>query len=268
MGRRSNRRNEANVGENHRCESAAENGEGNGSEGQQGSQQGPHNGDVVLKTYLHCEACAKKIVKCLMHFDGVEDVNTDCKNHTVTVKGTNVDPRNVAERIEKKCNKQVVILSPKLKEKNPTNKVEKTEANKKEPKVISVVLKLYIHCENCGENTKQSVQKMKGVKRVEVDLKNSQITVKGEFEPEKLVEFMDKKEGQLTVGEFRQGHAGAFGDDIAIDCIATKIKIDVYQGLRSCCRAIPSTSLRSFDLTSHQFGSLQVVISISVICYW
>ena len=36
------------------------------------------------------------------------------------------------------------------------------------------------------------------------------------------------EEGLLTVDENREGHAAAFGDDIAIECLATEFKREIY----------------------------------------
>jgi hypothetical protein len=36
------------------------------------------------------------------------------------------------------------------------------------------------------------------------------------------------EEGLLSIDENRDGHAAAFGDDIALECLATEFKRDVY----------------------------------------
>lgn len=36
------------------------------------------------------------------------------------------------------------------------------------------------------------------------------------------------EEGLLTIDENREGHAAAFGDDIAIECLATEFKREIY----------------------------------------
>ncbi|CAH2057373.1 unnamed protein product [Thlaspi arvense] len=36
------------------------------------------------------------------------------------------------------------------------------------------------------------------------------------------------EEGLLTVDENREGHAAAFGDDIAIECLATEFQREIY----------------------------------------
>ncbi|KAL6983944.1 hypothetical protein U1Q18_017316 [Sarracenia purpurea var. burkii] len=114
------------------------------------------------------------------------------KNHKVTVKGQNADPRKVVNRLHKKTNKHVNLISPILKEKKEEKKQEKEE----EPKVVEVVLKIYMHCEGCAEDIKYCIHKMQGVYTVDTDMKNSQVTVKGVFEPKKLVEFIKRRAGK------------------------------------------------------------------------
>lgn len=36
------------------------------------------------------------------------------------------------------------------------------------------------------------------------------------------------EDGLLSVDENREGHAAAFGDDIAIECLATEFKREIY----------------------------------------
>jgi len=44
-----------------------------------------------------------------------------------------------------------------------------------------------------------------------------------------LVHLMQYTEdGLLSVDENREGHAAAFGDDIAIECLATEFKREIY----------------------------------------
>ncbi|KAL6990516.1 hypothetical protein U1Q18_042539 [Sarracenia purpurea var. burkii] len=68
--------------------------------------------EIVLRVYMHCEGCAKKVRRCLKGFDGVEDVRTDCRTHKVVVKGEKADPVKVLERVQKKSHRQVELLSP------------------------------------------------------------------------------------------------------------------------------------------------------------
>ncbi|KAL0677628.1 hypothetical protein Bca4012_005609 [Brassica carinata] len=115
--------------------------------------------EIVLKVYMHCEGCARKVRRCLKGFEGVEDVMTDCKSGKVVVKGEKADP-----------------LKP--------------------PVVVTVVLKVHMHCEACATEIKKRIMRMKGVESAESDLKGSQVTVKGVFEPQKLVDYVYKRTGK------------------------------------------------------------------------
>lgn len=161
--------------------------------------------EIVLKVYLHCEGCAKKVRRCLKGFQGVEDVETDCKMNKVVVKGEKADPMAVLERVQKKSHRHVELLSPIPKslaedtEKPEEKKVEKLLENKEEDQMITVVIKVQMHCEACAQEIKRRILKMSGVQEVEPDLKISQVTVKGIFDPPKLVEFVHKRTGKQVL---------------------------------------------------------------------
>ncbi|KAL4305278.1 hypothetical protein HN51_039283 [Arachis hypogaea] len=61
---------------------------------------------------MHCEACARKVVKALKGFQGVEEVSADSKGSKVVVKGKEADPMKVVERLQKKSGKKVEFISP------------------------------------------------------------------------------------------------------------------------------------------------------------
>ena len=64
-------------------------------------------------------------------FVGVEDVMTDYQNNKVVVKGEKADPLKVLERVQRKSNKQVELLSPIPK---PPAAEEKKAEEKEKPK--------------------------------------------------------------------------------------------------------------------------------------
>ncbi|KAG5029923.1 hypothetical protein JHK87_013437 [Glycine soja] len=137
---------------------------------------------------------------------GVEDILTDCKSHKVVVKGEKADPLKVLERLQKKSHRKVELLSPIPKppteeEKKPQEEQEKPkpEEKKEEPRVITVVLKVHMHCEACAQEIKRRIEKMKGVESAEADLKKSEVSVKGVFETAKLVEHVYKRTGKHAV---------------------------------------------------------------------
>ncbi|KAF9606830.1 hypothetical protein IFM89_029287 [Coptis chinensis] len=166
----------------------------------------PPPDEIVLKVYMHCEGCARKVKRCLKTFQGVEDVQTDCKTHKVIVKGKSADPLKVCERVQKKSHRKVELLSPipkppteeekKVAEEKKAAEEAKPEEKKEEPKVITVVLKVHMHCEACALEIQKRIMRMKGVQSAEPDLKGSQVTVKGVFDPEKLVEYVYKRTGK------------------------------------------------------------------------
>ncbi|XP_056170228.1 heavy metal-associated isoprenylated plant protein 7-like [Syzygium oleosum] len=156
--------------------------------------------EIVLKVYMHCEGCARKVRRCLKGFDGVEEVTTDCTTHKVVVKGEKADPLKVLERVQKKSHRQVELLSPIPKppapeEKKPEEK-EPPKPQEKKEELITVVLSVNMHCEACAQESKKRILRMKGVESAEPDLKSSEVTVKGVFEPPKLVEYVYKRTGK------------------------------------------------------------------------
>ncbi|KAK9104113.1 hypothetical protein Scep_020957 [Stephania cephalantha] len=161
--------------------------------------------EIVLKVYMHCEGCARKVKKCLKGFQGVEDVETDCKAHKVIVKGKQADPLKVLERVQKKSHRQVELLSPIPKppspdeEKKTEEEKPKPEEKKEEPPVITVILKVYMHCEACAQEIRKRIMRMKGVESADPDLKSSEVAVKGVFDPPKLVEYVYKRTGKHAV---------------------------------------------------------------------
>ncbi|KAM3328426.1 heavy metal-associated isoprenylated plant protein 8 [Capsicum galapagoense] len=149
---------------------------------------------IILGVYIHCQGCKEQVLNSLLGFDGVEEVEIDEKNHKVMVKGKKVDPLKVAKRLRKKSGKYVELISP-----IPLMKKEEEEEKKEtkqEHKVIEVILRLYLHCEGCAKDVKLSIHKMPGVQTVEPEMKNNIVKVKGSMDPQKLVEFISKKEGR------------------------------------------------------------------------
>ncbi|CAI9773830.1 unnamed protein product [Fraxinus pennsylvanica] len=158
--------------------------------------------EIILKVYMHCEGCARKVQRCLKGFQGVEDVITDYNTSKVIVKGEKADPIKVLERVQRKSHRQVELLSPIPKPpaeepKKPEEKeVAKAEEKKPEPPVITVILHVNMHCEACAQEIRKRIQRMKGVESAVPDLKSSQVTVKGMFEPAKLVDYVYKRTGK------------------------------------------------------------------------
>lgn len=158
--------------------------------------------EIVLKVFMHCEGCARKVRRCLKGFEGVEDVITDCKTSKVVVKGEKADPVKVFERVQRKSHRQVELISPIPKPpppeepEKPPEKEVKPEEKKVEPPVITVVLGVYMHCDACAQEIRKRILRMKGVESAEADLKNSQVTVKGVVDPKTLTDHVYKKTGK------------------------------------------------------------------------
>ncbi|CAK9183197.1 unnamed protein product [Ilex paraguariensis] len=159
--------------------------------------------EIVLRVFMHCEGCARKVRRCLKGFEGVEDVLTDCSTHKVVVKGEKADPLKVLERVQKKSHRKVELLTPIPKppaeEPKKVEEIVKPEEKKEEPQVITVVLKVHMHCEACSQEIKKRIERMKDVESAEPDLKSSQVTVKGVFNPQNLVDYVYKRTGKQAV---------------------------------------------------------------------
>ncbi|KAK3021410.1 hypothetical protein RJ639_046818 [Escallonia herrerae] len=82
---------------------------------------------------------------------GVEVVETNTKAHKVIVRGKNPDPTKVAERLQRKMDKHMDLISPIL---------PKKEEKKPEPKVVEVVLKIFLHCDGCAKDINYCIHEM------------------------------------------------------------------------------------------------------------
>lgn len=108
----------------------------------------------------------------------------------MVVKGEKADPLKVLERVQRKSHRQVELLSPipkppaeekKPEEKEPPKPEEKKEevrikslrisrlslffhSNRRlpQPQVITVVLKVHMHCEACAQEIEKRILRMKG----------------------------------------------------------------------------------------------------------
>ncbi|XP_004486345.1 heavy metal-associated isoprenylated plant protein 8-like [Cicer arietinum] len=169
--------------------------------------------EIVLKVDMHCEACARKVAKALKGFEGVEEVTADSKGSKVVVKGKAADPIKVLERLQKKSGKKVELISPLPKppedKKEEEIKPPQPEEKKDEaPAVVTIILKIRMHCEACAQVIQKRIRKIKGVESVETDLVNDQAIVKGVIEPEKLVDEVNrrtKKQASIVKEEEKKG---------------------------------------------------------------
>ncbi|RAL42631.1 hypothetical protein DM860_018063 [Cuscuta australis] len=159
----------------------------------------PPRQEVVLRVFMHCEGCARKVRRCLKDLEGVEDVVTDWKTHKIVVKGEKADPLKVLERLQRKSHRQVELISSIPKPAAAEEPLKPPEPEEKKPEVFAVVLKAHMHCEACAEAIKRKILKMKGVESVEPDFKSSQVTVNGALDPQTLADYVAKKTGKRVV---------------------------------------------------------------------
>ncbi|XP_019180365.1 PREDICTED: heavy metal-associated isoprenylated plant protein 7-like [Ipomoea nil] len=160
--------------------------------GKKGEEEQNPGGIIILGVYIHCKGCADTVRDSLIGFDGVEGIEVDESNHRATVKGKNADPIMVTERLRKKTGKYVELIFPIPKPK----KEHKKEPKIQEPKVMEVILKVYMHCEACAKEVKHCLHKLPGVQIVDPDMESDTVRVKGTMSPESLVEFMSQRAGR------------------------------------------------------------------------
>ncbi|EMS60631.1 hypothetical protein TRIUR3_14720 [Triticum urartu] len=154
---------------------------------------------VVLGVDLHCDGCARKVVKAVKAAQGVEGVAADVAAGTVTVSGKAVDPWDLKDRVEARTHKPVAFVSPP----NPPNPKKKkdgsdtaTEGKKGQAgdgkgakaagddkkknnnsKESTVVVKIGLHCNGCIDRIRRTAHKIKGVKEVKVDTAKEHVTM-------------------------------------------------------------------------------------------
>ncbi|XP_074581937.1 heavy metal-associated isoprenylated plant protein 5-like [Curcuma longa] len=160
----------------------------------------PPQEEVVMRVYMDCAGCARKVRQSLQGFPGVEEVVADSRTHLVVVKGRKAaeDPLKMVARVQKKSGKKVELLSPLPT--LPTPPEKKVEDQKpigeNKPQVIVAVLRVYMHCEACAQEIKKRILRMKGVRSAEPNLTASEVTVKGVFHPEILAAYVLKRTGK------------------------------------------------------------------------
>ncbi|KAF3628423.1 hypothetical protein FXO38_28273 [Capsicum annuum] len=163
--------------------------------------------EILLKVDMHCEACARKVAKSLKGFQGVEEVKADSKASKVVVKGKNLDPLKVCERIQKKSGRKVELISPLPKPPEENNKKDdekkeelpKEEKKDEPPPVITLKLTVQMHCDACAQVLQKRIRKIQGVESVTTDLGNNQVIVKGVVDPEKLASDVYKRTGKQAI---------------------------------------------------------------------
>ncbi|XP_028755325.1 heavy metal-associated isoprenylated plant protein 4 [Neltuma alba] len=145
--------------------------------------------DAIYKVNLHCQQCGRKIKKHLLVTQGVQNVETDMKKGEIKVKGK-LDPLKILKLIEKKSNKKVELISPKIKVQPPE---EKPKEIKKEPIIRIITAKVHMHCDKCERDLKKRLIKHKGIFSVKTDQEAEIVTIEGSIEHERFLRFLKRK---------------------------------------------------------------------------
>ncbi|XP_054784990.1 heavy metal-associated isoprenylated plant protein 4 [Prosopis cineraria] len=148
--------------------------------------------NAIYKVNLHCQQCGRKIKKHLLVTQGVQNVETDMEKGEIKVKGK-LDPLKILKIIEKKSNKKVELISPKIKAEPPAPPEKIPKEIKKEPIIRTITAKVHMHCDKCGRDLQNRLIKHRGIFSVKTDQEAQTVTTEGSIEPEKLLRFLKTK---------------------------------------------------------------------------
>ncbi|XP_041009681.1 heavy metal-associated isoprenylated plant protein 9-like [Juglans microcarpa x Juglans regia] len=144
---------------------------------------------LILYVDLHCAGCAKKIEKTIMRIRGVEGVEVDMAKNEVTIKGI-VEPQAVCMKIMKRTKRRAKVLSPlPASEGEPIPEVVTSQVTG----LVTVELKVNMHCEACAEQLKRKLLKMRGVQTVVTELSSEKVMVTGTMDADKLVAYVYRR---------------------------------------------------------------------------
>ncbi|KAI3917160.1 hypothetical protein MKX01_003609 [Papaver californicum] len=181
--------------------------EKNQNEGEKKGEEEKKKGEngvvpIVLMIDMHCDGCAKKVIRSIKRFEGVEKCSADSTSNKITVIGK-VDPVKLRENVESKTKKKVELLSPIPKKddknggggdkKKPEEAKKPEEKKPKEPQVVTVVLKTSLHCDGCVKKLKKMLKKYKGVDSSTIDSQKDLVTVKGTMDAKVLTAYLKEK---------------------------------------------------------------------------
>ncbi|CAF1832367.1 unnamed protein product [Brassica oleracea var. botrytis] len=149
---------------------------------------------VVLQVDLHCDGCISSIVRlagCLE--GGVETVRADPVSNKLTLIGF-MDPVKTAEKLQKKTNKKIELLSPKpKKDTSKLNNHAKADVKTTMIAVSTVSLKLNCACDGCITRIHKTISKTKGVYQVKIDREMEVVSVTGTMEVKTVTENLKRK---------------------------------------------------------------------------
>ncbi|KAH7664478.1 Copper chaperone domain-containing protein [Dioscorea alata] len=153
---------------------------------------------VILFVDLHCVGCAKKIERTILKYRGVEEVEINMVQNQVTVKGI-LDPQTLCSRIQKKTRRKAKIISPVPPvDQGDTNKPDIVVESQVNGTVPTVELLVNMHCDACAQTLQKKILEMRGVQRVEAELKSGKVTVTGTIETEKLLDYIHRRTGKIA----------------------------------------------------------------------
>ncbi|XP_024961757.1 heavy metal-associated isoprenylated plant protein 9-like [Cynara cardunculus var. scolymus] len=148
---------------------------------------------MVLSVDLHCIGCAKKIEKSLLQIRGVAGVKVDMVKNQVTVKGV-VEPEAVCNKIMEKIKTSAKVLSPvPVPDPDPDPDPEKVVDSDHGCSSHDVELNVNMHCEACAQQLRRKILKMKGVSKVETEVRCGKVRVMGTMDGKKLVEYVYRR---------------------------------------------------------------------------
>ncbi|XP_021986919.2 heavy metal-associated isoprenylated plant protein 3-like [Helianthus annuus] len=148
---------------------------------------------MLLKFNMHCDRCARKVVKFVSSLQGVDSVTrreNDWKKIMVVGK---VDPVKLREIVEVKYNKNVELISPATKKHLD---FVKDEINHKQFPVTTVVLKVSLNCGGCRgciKKIQKLIEEAKGFVEMSIDKSNNLVMVKGAMDMNVLMMTLKKK---------------------------------------------------------------------------
>ncbi|KAF8111181.1 hypothetical protein N665_0076s0172 [Sinapis alba] len=148
--------------------------------------------NVVLQVDLHCDGCIARIVRLAACLEGVETVRADPVSNKLTLIGF-MDPVKTADKLQKKTNKKIELLSPKPKKETKVNNDAKADVKTTMIAVSTVTLKLSCSCDGCIKRIHKTISKTKGVYQVKIDREKEMVTVTGTMEVKTVTENLKRK---------------------------------------------------------------------------
>ncbi|KAF5772693.1 putative heavy metal-associated domain, HMA, heavy metal-associated domain superfamily [Helianthus annuus] len=189
---------------------------------------------MLLKFNMHCDRCARKVVKFVSSLQGVDSVTrreNDWKKIMVVGK---VDPVKLREIVEVKYNKNVELISPATKKHLD---FVKDEINHKQFPVTTVVLKVSLNCGGCRgciKKIQKLIEEAKGFVEMSIDKSNNLVMVKGAMDMNVLMMTLKKKlKRQIEIVQAKGG-SGKKGKGAGVSegpsLVGYNYRMEIYAG--------------------------------------